>query len=132
MLAHLKIDHETVNIDLNSKPKWFREVSPLAKVPVYENNGSFTPDSVDIINLLAKDNKFELSKILSQGEFNGFMEQIVSLWYKICYYKGTLKYLFKNTYAFFIKIYLLSARSKRLLKISRRWKVSECYLSARR
>jgi glutathione S-transferase len=86
----MKIEHDTINIDLNSKPKWFHEVSPLGKVPVYVNNVTCTPDSVEIINLLAKENGIEMRKILSEAELNGFMEQIVSLWYKICYYKGVV------------------------------------------
>lgn len=42
------VDHELIEIDLNDKPDWFREISPYGKVPVIRHNGHVIYESAVI------------------------------------------------------------------------------------
>ncbi len=68
-LAEKRIPHQRRYVDLGNKPQWFRELSPLGKVPVLQVNGEavvfesavicefldeVTPDSLHPSNPLAK------------------------------------------------------------------------------
>ncbi|GFR70606.1 glutathione S-transferase omega-1 [Elysia marginata] len=45
VLLHKNIPHETININLKSKPDWFLELNPLGQVPVLQIDDKIVPES---------------------------------------------------------------------------------------
>jgi glutathione S-transferase len=45
VLAHLKVPHEVVNVDLKRKPEWFLAKTPVALVPVLEQGSKVIYES---------------------------------------------------------------------------------------
>jgi glutathione S-transferase len=43
---------ESVEVDLQKKPEWYKQVYPLGKVPSLEHNGKVTGESLDVLEYL--------------------------------------------------------------------------------
>ena len=52
LLAEKAIPYETVEIDLQNRPKWLYEKNPVGKVPVLEEDGFVLPESRVILEYL--------------------------------------------------------------------------------
>ena len=52
LLAKYDVDHVTINIHLNEKPKWLNEINPAGKVPVLEVASKYIADSAQINQFL--------------------------------------------------------------------------------
>ena len=97
-LAKYNVDHDTINIHLNDKPDWLKEINPLAKVPVLEvssgSNTQFINESSKINEFLIEtfssaDDQPVIEKSESKELEQLFMETIVNLWYQVVYYKAS-------------------------------------------
>ena len=98
--AKYDVDHDTVNIHLNDKPDWLKEINPAAMVPILEVKSDST--STRFITESATINEFIIAtfasaeaKATTKDDQNAlatfFMENTVNLWYQVIYYKVDAK-----------------------------------------
>ncbi|XP_033762218.1 glutathione S-transferase omega-1-like [Pecten maximus] len=91
VLAHKKIEFETVNVDLKAKPDWFLERNPLGLVPVLEQDDKIIYESAvtsDYLDEVYPDNKLTPSDPYRKARDKMLMEMFGKV---ITNYYGTLR-----------------------------------------
>ena len=66
IVAKYDVDHDTINIHLNDKPEWLKEINLVAKVPILEVSSD---SKTQFISESAKINEF-LIKTFSSKDLN--------------------------------------------------------------
>ncbi|KAL4234995.1 Glutathione S-transferase omega-1 [Mactra antiquata] len=97
LLAHKKIPHETVNINLREKPEWYLEkINPLGKVPAIQKDDLIVYDSSiinDYIDATYPGEKLTPQDPLQLAKDRMFLEicsKVIVAFYKIYYTRGNL------------------------------------------
>ncbi|KAJ8302756.1 hypothetical protein KUTeg_019152 [Tegillarca granosa] len=75
VLAHKKIPHETVNINLKEKPEWFFKKNPLGLVPVLEKDGKVVYESSITCDYL--DEVYPNNKLLPTDPYQRALDKII-------------------------------------------------------
>ena len=99
--AKYDVDHDTVNIHLNDKPDWLKEINPAAMVPILEVTSdststrfiteSATINEFIIATFAPAEDKATTTKDDQNALATFFMENTVNLWYQVIYYKVDAK-----------------------------------------
>ncbi|XP_069111865.1 glutathione S-transferase omega-1-like [Argopecten irradians] len=102
VLAHKKIDFETVNVNLKDKPEWFLERNPLGLVPVLEQDDRVIYESAitcDYLDDIYQDNKLTPSEPYRRARDSILLQlfgKVVTNYYGTLRNKGEDKEVFQN------------------------------------